>query len=290
MTNASGEFNVPYLPVGAYSVTVTMKGFEAATVSGLVLQVDKTINLPFALQVGATTQSVEVTAGSPLLDTSTSSLGQVINNQEIVNLPLNGRDVWDLGLLSGYSVPLKGVSTNLPFIAGGGRFQSNNILLDGIDDNILNAGGGGIGTYGINDTPSVDAIQEFKVETNNFSAEFGQSAGAIVSATTKSGTNQINGDAWEFLRNDVLDANNFFSNAAGVPLQPYTQNQFGFTLGGPIVIPKIYNGHDQTFFFVDYEGLRLATTASSSVEDIPPVAFRKEAKQRTGLPRQFHVV
>ncbi len=186
---------MPYLPVGAYSVTVTMKGFESATVSGLVLQVDKTINLPFALQVGATTQSVEVTAGSPLLDTSTSSLGQVINNQEIVNLPLNGRDVWDLGLLSGYSVPLKGVSTNLPFIAGGGRFQSNNILLDGIDDNILNAGGGGIGTYGINDTPSVDAIQEFKVETNNFSAGFGQSAGAIVSATTKSGTNQINGDA-----------------------------------------------------------------------------------------------
>jgi hypothetical protein len=127
---------------------------------------------------------------------------------------------------------------------------------------------------GINYTPSVDAIFEFKVKTNNYSAEFGRSAGTIVSATTKSGTNTANGDCWEFLRNDDMDSNNFFSNAAGAAKQPYKQNQFGCTLGGPIVIPKVYNGRNKTFFFVDYEGLRRVTSASSTIEDIPPDSFR----------------
>jgi hypothetical protein len=125
---------------------------------------------------------------------------------------------------------------------------------------------------------------EFKVKTNNYSAEFGRSAGAIVSATTKSGTNSLNGDCWELIRNDVLDANNFFSNAAGAPRQPHKQNQFGCTLGGPVVIPKLYNGRNKTFFFVDYEGLRRATSASSSIEDIPPVAFRTGDFSRCANP------
>ena len=102
----------------------------------------------------------------------------------------------------------------------------------------------------------MDAIAQFKVKTNNYSAEFGRSAGTIVSAITKSGTNTLNGDAWEFVRNNVFDANNFFSNASETPRQPYKQNQFGFTLGGPIVLPKIYNEHNKTFFFIDYEGVR----------------------------------
>lgn len=273
VTNTSGEFTVSYLPIGTYSVAVTMKGFKTVQMPGIVLEVDKTVSLPVVLQPGEISESVEVTAAAPLVDTSTSSLGQVINNREVINLPLNGRDVWALGLLANNAVPIKGVSSNLPFIAGGGRFQTNNIMLDGIDNNTI-ATAGGIGVNGINYTPSVDAMAEFKVITNNYSAEFGRSAGTIVSATIKAGTNQLHGDVWEFIRNNDLDANNFFSNAAGLPKQPYKQNQFGFTLGGPVVLPKVYNGHDKTFFFIDYEGLRRATSASSSIEDIPPLSFR----------------
>jgi hypothetical protein len=272
-TNERGDFNAPYLHIGTYSVTVAATGFKSDVRSGLVLQVDKVLNLTITLQPGSITESVEVSSSAPLVDTSTSSLGQVIDNTKVIDLPLNGRNVWSLGLLSGNSVPVKGVASNLPFIAGGGRFQTNDILLDGVDNNTT-ATNGGIGVVGINYTPSVDAMVEFKVKTNNYSAEFGRSAGTIISATTKSGTNVPAGDCWEFLRNQTLDANNFFSNAGGTPKQPYKQNQFGCTLGGPIVIPKVYNGRNKTFFFVDYEGLRRATSASSTLQDIPPDAFR----------------
>ena len=252
-TNGSGEFNAPNLPIGPYSVTVKLQGFKTAVFNDIVLQVDKVVNLPIVLQPGVVSESVEVTGGAPLVDTVTSSLGQVIDNKKINDLPLNSRNVWALGLLSGNAVPVKGVNTNLPFTAGGGRYQSNDILLDGIDNNTI-ATGGSIGYNGINYSPSVDAVAEFKVKTNNYSAEFGRSAGTIVSAITKSGTNQLNGDVWEFVRNNVFDANNFFSNASGKPRQPFKQNQFGFTLGGPIVLPKIYNGHNRTFFLYRLRG------------------------------------
>jgi hypothetical protein len=273
LTNERGEFNAPYLRRGTYSVTVSMAGFKAQTFTDITLAVDQTVRLPVALQPGTVEQSIEVTAVAPLLDSATSSLGQVIDNKKIVDLPLNGRNAFALGLLSGFATPVRGVSSNLPFVAGGGRWQNNDVLLDGIDNNTM-ATSGGIGVSGINYTPSVDAVAEFKVKTNNYSAEFGRSAGTIVSATTKSGTNRLRGSVWEFLRNEKLDANNFFSNASRTPRQPFRQNQFGFTLGGPIVIPKLYNGQNKTFFFVDYEGLRRATSASSSLRDIPPLAFR----------------
>ncbi|HMF79708.1 MAG TPA: carboxypeptidase regulatory-like domain-containing protein [Bryobacteraceae bacterium] len=273
VTNERGEFNAPNLHIGQYSVTVTMDGFKTDIHNEVVLEIDKVLNLPIVLQPGVVTESVEVTGGAPLVDTATSSLGQVIDNKKINDLPLNGRNVWALGLLSGNSVPVKGINSNLPFTAGGGRYQSNDILLDGIDNNTI-ATGGNIGYNGINFSPSVDAVAEFKVKTNNYSAEYGRSAGSIVSAITKSGTNALHGDLWEFLRNQNLDANNFFSNAAGTSRQPYKQNQFGFTVGGPVLIPKIYKGRNKTFFFADYEGVRRRTSASSTIEDIPPVPFR----------------
>ncbi|HWF48352.1 MAG TPA: carboxypeptidase regulatory-like domain-containing protein [Bryobacteraceae bacterium] len=272
-TNDHGEFEAPNLHIGRYSVRVAVQGFKTQVFNDITLEVDKVVNLPITLQPGVVAESVEVTGGAPLVDTATSSLGQVIDNKKINDLPLNGRNVWALGLLSGNSVPVKGINSNLPFTGGGGRYQSNDILLDGIDNNTI-ATGGSIGYNGINYSPSVDAVAEFKVKTNNYSAEFGRSAGTIVSAITKSGTNTLNGDVWEFVRNNVFDANNFFSNASGTARQPFRQNQFGFTLGGPIVIPKVYNGHNRTFFFVDYEGIRRRTSASSTVIDIPPPAFR----------------
>jgi Carboxypeptidase regulatory-like domain/TonB dependent receptor-like, beta-barrel len=273
VTNDRGEFNAPYLRRGLYSVTVTVPGFKTQSFSGITLAVDQAVRLPITMQPGVVEQSVEVTAAAPLLDSVTSSLGQVIDNKKVVDLPLNGRNPFALGLLSGFSAPVKGVASNLPFVAGGGRWQNNDVLLDGIDNNTM-ATAGGIGVTGINYTPSVDAVAEFKVKTNNYSAEFGRSSGTIVSATTKSGTNQFHSAIWEFVRNEQFDANNFFSNASGTPRQPFKQNQFGFTLGGPVLVPKVYNGRNKTFFFVDYEGVRRSTSASSSLKDIPPDAFR----------------
>jgi hypothetical protein len=166
------------------------------------------------------------------------------------------------------------MGTNLPFVAGGGRYSTNDVMLDGIDNN-TSVNQNAIGRNGINYTPSVDAVAEFKVKTNNYSAEFGRSAGAIISANLKSGGNDFHGSAWEFLRNEKLDANNFFSNAGGVPRQPFKQNQFGFTAGGPVWIPRVYDGRNKTFFFTDHEGLRRRTSASSNVLDIPPLDYRK---------------
>jgi hypothetical protein len=159
-----------------------------------------------------------------------------------------------------------GTGTNLPFIGGGGRFSTNEVMLDGVDNNTT-VNGGSIGRTGIAYTPSVDAVQEFKVKTGTFSAEFGHAAGTVINATIKSGTNQFHGTLFEFLRNDKLDANNFFTNAAGRQKSKFRQNQAGGALGGPI-------RRDRTFFFIDYEALRRRTAAGSSISSVPPASFR----------------
>jgi hypothetical protein len=271
--NDRGEFNAPFLRAGDYSVTATVNGFKTKIIKPITVRVDQTVNLPVQLEIGAVSESIEVSAITPLVDSSTSSVGQVIENKKIVELPLNGRNAFALGLLSGNTIPVSGMGTNLPFVAGGGRFSTNDVMLDGIDNN-TSVNQNNIGRSGINYTPSVDAVAEFKVKTNNYSAEFGRSAGAIISATTRSGGNDLHVSAWEFLRNEKMDANNFFSNAAGGKRQPFKQNQFGFTAGGPVWLPKLYNGKNKTFFFVDYEGLRRRTSANSSTLDIPPLDYR----------------
>ncbi len=273
ISNSKGDFNVPFLQPGEYSVNVSAGGFRTKTLTGIALRVDQTINLRISLEVGSSTETIEVTGSAPLVDSSTSSLGQVIENRQILNLPLNGRNPFALGLLSGNTTPLFGIGSNLPFIAGGGRFSANEVTLDGVDNNTV-SNAGAIGRNGIAFTPSVDAVQEFKVKTSTFSAEFGHAAGAVVNATIKSGTNRFHGVLFEFLRNNDLDANNFFTNAAGQPRAPFHQNQYGFTVGGPVLIPKIYNGHNKTFFFADYQGTRQSTAAGRSITDVPPAALR----------------
>src|SRR4051794_246753 len=271
--NATGEFNVPFLQVGPYTVSATANGFKTKSLTGITLQGDRTINLRITLEVGATTDTVEVTGSAPLVDSATSSLGQVIENKQILDLPLNGRNAFALGLLSGNTTPMFGMGSNLPFIAGGGRFSANEVTLDGVDNNTV-SNAVSIGRNGIAVVPSVDAVQEFKVKTSTFSAEFGHAAGAVVNATIKSGSNAFHGTLFEFLRNNVLDANNFFTNAAGQPRAPFHQNQFGFALGGPVWIPKVYNGHNRTFFFADYQGTRQSTSAGNTITDVPPAALR----------------
>src|SRR5262245_25505218 len=265
-TNERGELLLPFLPVGEYSITVESTGFKKTAIGRVGLQVDQTAGVHITLQPGEVRELVEVNAVTPLLEADTSSLGQVIENKKILDLPLNGRNPFALGLLAGNTTPMFGMGSNQPFIAGGGRFSSNDILLDGADNNTT-VNGTAIGRNGIAITPSVDAVQEFKVKTSAFTAEFGHAAGAIVSATIKSGSNAYHGSLYEFVRNDRLDANNFITNLAGLPKAKFRQNQFGGSIGGRVI-------RDKTFFFTDYEFMRQRTAAGDSISSVPTAAIR----------------
>ena len=247
-TNYAGEYVASPLHIGHYTVSVEKQGFKKAVAGPVQVDVQERVDIDVQLQPGAATEVIVVTAQGPQLETETSDLGQVVDSRRINALPLNGRNYAQLALLGAgvaAAEPGSRVETTYGFSANGARSLQNNFLLDGIDNNanlgdVLNGA-----AYVVQ--PAVDAIAEFKVETNAYSAEFGRGNGAIMDAVIKSGTNQIHGDVWEFLRNEKLDANNAFDIFGR---QPYKQNQFGFTLGGPIVKGKM-------FFFGDYEGLRI---------------------------------
>ena len=247
-TNASGEYIATPLRIGRYNITVEKQGFKKAVVGPVVLDVQARPAVNVTLQVGQVAETVIVTSEGPQLETETSDLGQVVDSRTATTLPLNGRNFAQLAQLAmgvAPSEPGSRTDTSYGFSSNGARSLQNNFLLDGVDNNanlgdVLNGS-----SYVIQ--PSVDAIGEFKVETNSYSAEFGRGNGAIMNAVIKSGTNTFHGDAYEFFRNDKLDARNAFDVLGR---QPYQQNQFGATLGGPII-------KDKTFFFVDYEGLRI---------------------------------
>src|SRR5216683_7222583 len=189
-TNERGEFLAPLLAIGGYDASTEFKGFKRKSLSGIVLRVDQTVMLPIRLETGDVSEVVQVEATAPLLESESSSLGQVIENRKVLDMPLNGRNVFALGLLAGNTTEVFGMGTNQTFAAGGGRFSGNEILLDGISNNTT-SWNGSIGRSSVLYTPSVDALEEFKVKTNSFSSEFGHSAGAVVSATIKSGSNDF---------------------------------------------------------------------------------------------------
>jgi len=280
--NERGDFDAPSMPLGDYQIAAEASGFQKKIITGVTLQVDQTAVFRIVLQPGAVNEVVEITGAPPVLDSETSSLGQVIENKRVVELPLNGRNPFALGLLSGGATPFYGLTSNLPFMAGGGRMSANDILLDGADDNLRNFAGA-VGRAGVGYVPSVDAVEEFKVKTNNFSAEYGHSAGYTVNATIKAGTNLYHGSLYEFLRNDKLDANNFVSNFSRQPKAEFRQNQFGGALGGPVRLPY-YNGHNKTFFFGDFQETQIRQSAGSTLSDIPPVSFRQGNFSNAGTP------
>ena len=263
LTSSSGEFVFSPLKVGHYSVSASFTGFQRVEHSSSSLDVQQHLVADFVLPPGQMNETVTVTGELPALQTQDASVGQVVNAQTVNDLPLNGRNFTFLAQLSAGVTQgqqdTRGLGASGSFAANGLRPAQNNYLLDGIDNNsnlvdFLN------GTaYAVR--PPVDAIQEFKVQTNNYSAEMGRSAGAVLNATIKSGTNEFHGNAWEFLRNDKLDAANFFENSGGIPKGEYRQNQFGFTFGGPIRKNKL-------FFFGDYEGTRIRQ-GQNSVNTVP---------------------
>jgi len=257
-TSADGIYKFTPVKIGSYKLDVSYQGFQALSAKGIVVNIGADVVQNFTLRPGSVTQAVEVTAAAPLLESQNAAVGQVVNSENVNNLPLNGRNFTFLAQISaGVNTPqadTRGNAASGAFSANGLRPAQNNYLLDGIDNNsdtvdFLN------GTNFVV-LPPVDAVQEFRVETANFSAEFGRSGAAVLNATIKSGTNELHGSAWEFFRNDHLDAADFFENAGNIPKGELRQNQFGVTVGGPVVIPKVFNGRNKLFFFGDYEGFR----------------------------------
>src|SRR5215469_7725524 len=250
-TSSSGGYTFSPVKIGNYEITVIAKGFTKTTQKNIKVSVAQVVQANITLKPGAATETVEVNTAPPVLQTEEASVGQVITGEEVNALPLNGRNFTFLAQLgAGMQTPqadTRGNAASGAFSANGLRPAQNNYLLDGIDNN-SNAVDFLNGTnYVI--LPPVDAIQEFKVQTADFSAELGRAAGAVLNATIKSGTNSIHGAAWEFFRNDVLDAADYFENNTGIGRGKLRQNQFGASFGGPIIKNKI-------FIFGDYEGFR----------------------------------
>lgn len=245
VTNERGDYTVPQIPIGVYSVAATLPGFKTEVRQRIEIQVDQRARIDFTLEVGQVTEKVLVTEEAPLVQATSASLGSVVDNQKIQQLPLNSRDFEKLALLvPGATPPQPGSSLSFRggITIGGANERGNNFTLDGISNTTHN-----VFTYVYK--PSVDEIAEFKVQPNAYDAEAGRGEGGQVTVTTKSGSNRFHGTVFEFIRNDRLDARNFFD--AQKP--PFKRNQFGANLGGPI-------RKDKTFFFVNYEGLRLRQT------------------------------
>jgi hypothetical protein len=257
-TGNDGNYKFTPVRIGNYKLTVTFQGFETITRPHVSVNVGENVVADFTLKPGNVTTTVEVTAAAPVLQSQDASVGQVIDSRSVNDLPLNGRNFTFLAqLAAGVNTPqadTRGNAASGAFSANGLRPAQNNYLLDGIDNNsdtvdFLN------GTNYVV-LPPVDAVEEFKVQTSDFSAEFGRSGAAVLNATIKSGTNEFHGDVWEFFRNDKLDAADFFENQHQVPKGDLQQNQFGFTAGGPLYIPKVFNGKNKVFLFGDYQALR----------------------------------
>jgi hypothetical protein len=250
-SNNNGDYEFINVRLGSYLIRVKAAGFQTSTTDPFDLLVDARQRVDLTLKVGETSQNITVTDAVSLLETDNSSRGQVINPKQIVDLPLNGRAYADLTLLvpGVAKSPLENQSDSSrdgSFNVNGQRSELNSFLLDGIDNNAYGTSNQGFSNQVIQ--PNPDALIEFKVETDNYSAEFGRATGAVINATIKSGTNQLHGEAWEFLRNTDLNAVGFFKPVNGVK-PAFVQNQFGGAAGGPIIKNKI-------FLFADYEGFR----------------------------------
>ncbi|PYQ06509.1 MAG: hypothetical protein DMF82_06040 [Acidobacteria bacterium] len=262
-TDAAGAFSFPSMPLGRYDVKVEHEGFKTKVVGPVTLIVDQKLRTDIVLDLGRREETVEVTGAATLLQTDQPDVNQIVQEKEIRALPLNGRDFFSLLLLSNgvqdTSNDQGGATTNVTFSVNGARPESNSVTLDGVQMSSVRESD-------VDLRPNVDAISEFKVLTSVFSAEYGHTAGGVISIQTKSGTNALHGSAFEFHRNDALNAKNYFTNPVDPEKAPLKQNQFGFTLGGPL-------RKDKTFFFFDYQGetVRKVTEAFANV---PPAAFR----------------
>lgn len=280
----SGVYTFTDVPPASYELTVVAPGFATERIQNIKIDVAASRRVDVKLNVGAVNETVNVKAAPPVLNTENASTGQVIETEEVNELPLNGRDFEQLQLLTPGTVATVNYQTSQGLAGGasslttsqsgsmntanGGRPGQVLFMIDGADNSNQN---GRTLIY----LPSIDEIAEFREQTANMSAEYGYGS-SVVNVSIKSGTNQLHGDLYEFLRNSDMDARSFFAQT----VEPLKRNQFGATAGGPLVIPKLYNGRDKTFWFASYEGLRLRQ-ASTEIASVPTAA------QRTGDFSQY---
>ncbi len=277
--DSDGTYVFRVLPVGIYQVRFESAGFQPREFRDVRLQVNETARLDATLNVASTNEAITVSGAVVNVDTTSATLRTVVDQKRIEELPLNGRNATQLmrlvaGVIADPRADVTSGTTypgTTPVSVNGGRANATNYVLDGAQNNDLYSNAP-------NPFPNPDALQEFSVQTNNFSAEFGRQSGGLVNAITKSGTNQWHGSAFEFVRNQALNATNFFG-----PIDPATgrrrqdglkRNQFGGTLGGPLIIPKVYNGKDKTFFFFSYQGT-LERRVPAEVQRIVPTTLQR---------------
>ncbi len=282
-SNDLGVFTISTLPVGVYNLSAAAPGFKKFEARGIRLQVNEAVRVDMPMAVGETAETVTVTGGAVNVDTTTSTLKTVMDQKRIEDLPLNGRNPTQLmRLVAGVQIDLRTSvtsGTTYPGVQGvsvnGSRANSTNYVLDGAQNNDHYSAAP-------NPMPNPDALQEFSVQTNNFSAEFGRQGGGLVNAVTKSGTNEFHGVLFEYLRNKAVNAATRFApivkdkNGQDIKLDDgLKRNQYGFTLGGPVTLPHLYNGKDRSFFFFSYQGQRLRRTPSSAFNIVPTAAQRR---------------
>lgn len=292
-SNSTGVYSVSELPPSAYRITAELEGFRTFEVTSVSLSTQQKATLNIVLELGQVTEKVSVTGQGLLLETSSSALSAVVENKRILDLPLNGRNIYSLtALVPGvfFVRQMTGVSDSFTanrFIVNGGQESTSDIMVDGVtatvSHNIANI-------PAVSAIPSVEGIQEFRIQTNAYSAEYGRSGGGLVTMVTKSGTNSLHGSAFEFLRNSKLDANNFFANRSGNPLRTFQRNQFGGSIGGPVRLPKLLDGRNRTFFFSNYEGQR-QRNARFAQHTVPTLAERQgDFSQTRTAPGALRVI
>jgi hypothetical protein len=295
-TNASGIYAVSILPPGGYRVQVSKAGFKTIIKPDVILNVQSAIVLNFTLPIGAASETVTVSGGASAINTTDASVSTVIDRKFVENIPLNGQSFQDLISMTPGTVTQspqqlgQGAGYYGDFSVNGQRTQSNYYTVDGVSGNVSPGGASGFpqsataGTVAASTALgttqaliSVDALQEFRIESSSYSAEFGRSPGGQMSFETRSGTNEFHGSAFDYLRNNFFDANDWFNDHYQQAMSPLRQNDFGGTAGGPILIPKLYNGRDKAFFFASYEGLRLTQPQAATVQYVPDTFLRSEA-------------
>jgi carboxypeptidase family protein len=294
-TNEEGIYGFANLAPGNYEFTVSKRGFKEILKPGVTLHLADTISLNFNMEVGAVTEKVTVEAGATMINTTDASVSTVVDQTYIKNMPLNGRSFQDLILLTPGTVTTSpqitqsfgGVGVAGEFSVNGQRTESNTYIIDGVSGNVGSAAGCSMYFAGASGSlpaatalgttqalVSVDELQEFRVETSTYSAEYGRNPGGQIVFDTKSGTNRWHGTAYDYIRNNVFDAPDWFNNFFSQKRAALRQNDFGGTLGGPLSVPHAYDGKDKTFFFVSYEGLRLASPQPAAVTPVPDDALR----------------
>jgi carboxypeptidase family protein len=270
-TNVAGLYYFELVRIGTYTISASANGFGTTTREGVAVETNQLVRTNFELKVGQVTEQIVVTGAAPPIATDEASVSEVLNQRAVANLPMNGRDVLRMAALTPGVIPgMK--SRTAPtaaggedFIGPGAREVQNSISLDGVSvvSNLINT---------TTLRPSADAVEEFQIQTGTYTAQYGTVMGVHLNVITKSGTNELHGAGWEFLRNDKLDARDFFLPASASK-PPLRQNQFGGQLGGPVLIPKLYDGRNKTFFLVDYEGER-QTQVGTALAAVFPTPFR----------------